>query len=302
MCQAIKRAQVQRRLIRAVVPCDKLSDIIFEFLPKEYEEIIMNHAECSCWERKGSKEVVTPFWLAPAEEYVDLKPLNAFDRVVLYAAISAYEQGYQFLSFKMMLSAMTGEDKNRVRSEQFEAIKAAVKRLMTVITINLKPLLKAFPKYKKRHVGASELISPILPCKLCDVEINGQRTLAIELLGESPLMTVAKLKQQLITYDLKPLAVPNQNNTPTVIVLKDYLLRRIKLMRSSTRKHGLSNKILFQTLYENCGLADADKWQKQDARKVISETLNHFKAEGVIKNFEFERQGNTYHAIKIIND
>lgn len=302
MCQERKRAQVQGRLIRAVAPCDKLSNIIFEIPPEVYAEIIQTGEECTCVEKRGNKKVTTPYYLTPAEEYADLTPLNPFDRVILYTAISAYEQGYQFLSFKMMLNAMTGGDKSRIWSEQYKAIKAAVQRLMTVIRINLEPLLKAFPKYRKRHVGASELISPILPCKILDVEINGQKTLAIELLSESPLMTVAKLKQQLITYDLEPLAVPNQNNTAATIVIKDYLLRRVNLMKSARRKRGLSNTILFETLYQNCGLADADKWQKQDARKVVSETLEHFKAVGVIKDFHFERQGNTYRAIIIDND
>lgn len=300
MCHERKRAQVQGRLIRAVVPCDKLSNIIFEFPPEVYAEILKGE-ECGCVEKRGSKKVTTPFFLTPAEEYADLTtPLNPFDRVILNVAISAFEQGYEFLSFKMMLNAMTGDAKSRVWSEQFAAIKAAIKRLMTVISVDLKPLLKAFPKYRKRYVGTTEIISPILPCKLLDVEINGQRTLAIELLGESPLMTIAKLKRQLITYDLE-LAVPNQNNTPQVIVVKHFLLRRIKLMQSATRKRGLSPTILFETLYKECGLADADKWQKQDARKVVTATLNHFKAVGVIKDFTIERQGNRYHSIKIIN-
>ena len=300
MCQAIKRAQVQGRLKKLTVPCDKLSNHMFNYSEKEYVEIILDGEECGCvegYDRKGNK-IVTPYWLTPSVEYADIKPLTAFNREVLNVAISAYEAGYRVLSFKMTLNALTGDDKSRVRIEQYEAIKAAFKRLMTVITINIAPLLKAFPKYRKRHVGASELSSPILPCKLCDVEINGQRILAVELLGDSPLMTVAKLKQQLITYDLKPLAVPNQNNTPQVITIKGYLLRRIELIK---QRH-LTPTILFQTLYENCGLADADKWQKQDARKEIETTLNHFKAEGVIKNFEFERQGNAYRAIIIIND
>ena len=295
----MKKIQVQRRLRKAVVPCDKLSNHMFNYTADEFKDIILNHEECECVEgqdRKG-KEVTTPYYLSAAEEYADLSPLTAFDRELLYGIASAYEQGFKFLSFKMMLSAMTGDVKDKDLSKRLEAIKAAIKRLMTVIRIDLAPLLKAFPKYRKRHVGSAELISPILPCKILDiVEINGQRTFAVELLDESPLMTVAKLKQQLITYDLEPLAVPNQNNTEQVIVIKNYLLRRIKLI-----KRGLNSTMLFDTIYRECGLADADKWQKQNARKEILVTLNHFKAVGVIKDFKAERQGNAFRAIKIIN-
>ena len=279
----MKKIQVQRRLRKAVVPCDKLSNHMFNSAD-EYEEY-----ECVEGHDRKGKEVTTPYRLELAG--VD-KTLTAFERELLYVAISAWEQGYQFLSFKMILNALTGDVKDKDLSKRLEAIKASVKRLMTVITIDLAPLLKAFPKYRKRHVGSAELTAQILPCKMLDVEINGRRTFAVELLGESPLMTVAKLKQQLITYDLEPLAVPNQNNTEQVIVIKNYLLRRIKLI-----KRGLNST----TIYRECGLADADKWQKQNARKEILVTLNHFKAVGVIKDFKAERQGNAFRAIKIIN-
>ena len=294
----MEKFQVQRRLRKAIVPCDKLSDDFFYYPADEYAEIILNREECECPEghdRKG-KEIVTPYSLTVANDNADKTPLNEFDREILYVAISAHEQGFKFLSFKMILNTLTGGVKDNDYTKRLEAIKSAVKRLMTVITIDLAPLLKAFPKYRNRHVGKSELISPILPCKILDVEINGQRTLAIELLGDSPLMTVAKLKKQLLTYDLTPLAVPNQNNTEQVIVIKNFLLRRIALIG-----RGLNPTILFKTIYKNCGLADADKWQKQDARQIIFETLNHFKSVGVIKDFSIMRQGNTFRAIKIFN-
>ena len=298
------KKQVRRRLRKVTVPCDKLSNHMFNYPPEEFAEIILNAESCECVEghdRKG-KEIVTPYWLTPPADVKlpadisEIKPLTPFDREVMNVAIGAYEAGYRVLSFTMTLNTLSGEDKDRVYSEQLAAIKTAVKRLMTIIRIDLAPLLKAFPKYRNRHVGDSELISPILPAKIYDVEINGQKTLAIELLAESPLMTVAKLKRQVVTYDLTPLAVPNQHNTPQVIVIKNYLLRRIVLIR-----HGLNPTILFKTLYENCGLADASDSIKQNARKEIFDTLNHFKAIGVIKDYEIEREGNVFRAIKIIN-
>ena len=272
-----------------------MSNDPFYYPADEYKAIVQNREECECREghdRKG-KEVATPYYLTGSKDKTPLKP---FDREILYVAISAREQGINCLSFQMILNALTGGVKDKDLSKRLEAIKAAVKRLMTVITIDLAPLLNAFPKYRKRHVGSAELTAQILPCKMLDVEINGRRTFAVELLGESPLMTVAKLKQQLITYDLEPLAVPNQNNTEQVIVIKNYLLRRINLI-----KRGLNSTMLFDTIYRECGLADASDSIKRNARKEILDTLNHFKAVGVIKDFKIERQGNTFRAIKIIN-
>lgn len=293
--------QAQKRVKKITVPCDKLSQILFEFFADEYAEILDNHDQCGCVESfKKSKKVVTPFWLELVEDYSDKLPPDAFTREVLFHAMNFYEQGFNHATISMTLDSLTGgEEKRNVYREQLMAIKAAIEKVaFTRIKIDLKPFFKAFPKYAANFKGdrdRAELVGTILPCELVHVEANGQATLGIKLLGESPLMTYAKLKKQLMTYDITPLAISGQHNTPQVITVKNYLLRRIKTM-----KRGLNNSILFKTLYENCGLAHATKWQKQDVRKTVEETLNSFKADGTIKNFEFERQGNGYRAIKIV--
>ena len=297
MTREKEKFQVQRRVRKLTVPCDKLSQILFAFSAGEYADILENHDRCGCVEivKKG-KKVSTPYWLRLVEGYVDLSPLNAFHREILFSAISAYEQGFRIITLRTTLHVLTGGNQTRIRSEQYSAIREAFDKLaFTRIEIDLAPLLKACPNYRKNYNGESKLIGTLLPCRFLEGEINGQKTLAIELLGESPLMTVAKLKSQVLTYDAEPLNIAGQHNTPTVITIKNYLLRRIKTMR-----RGLNSSILFETLYKNCGLADATKWQKQDARKEIEITLNSFKADGVIKNFEFEKRDGVYHSIKIL--
>ena len=293
-----KKFQVQSRMKKFIVPCDKLSSHPFDYPAEEYATIITNGEECECVEgtdKKGN-EVVTPYWLRLVGEYLDTKPLTPFHREVLFAAISAYEQGYCVLTFKSTLNTLTGSiKKGNIYSEQYTAIKAAIDKLaFTRITVDLAPLLKAYPNYKRRYTGKAELISTLLPARYIEAEINGQKTLAVELLGESPLMTIAKMKKQVLTYDATPLAVPNQNHTENVMTIDNYLLRRVHLI-----KRGVNPSILLETVYRNCGLENATRKQKWDARKIIAETLNHFKTEGVIKNFEFERRDGSYHSIKI---
>ena len=298
-----KKFQIQNRMKKLIVPCDKLSNHMWNYSAEEYADIIKHRDRCECVEGtdKKGKVVVTPYWLGLVDDCVDLSPLNAFHREVLFHAISAYEQGFRIITISMTLDSLSGgAEKRHVCKEQYEVIKDAFKKLATTsITINLAPLINAYPNYKKRLTGAAELTSPILPCKILDAEINGQKTLTVKILDESPLMTVAKLKKQVLTYDATPLAIPNQKNTPQIITVKNYLLRRIKLMKSSRKEKGLNNSILFKTIYENCGLADADKWQKQDTRKIIVDTLTGFKNDGVIKNFEIEKSGGSYRSIKI---
>lgn len=291
-----KKFQIQRRMKKLVVPCDKLSNHMFNYSADEYADILEYRDKCSCVETvKKGKKVVTPYWLELVEGYENYLPPNAFDREVLFSAISAYEQGFRVITFSTTLHNLTGGNQTRVRNEQYAAIRGAFDKLgFTRIEIDLAPLFKAMPKYKANYTGEARLVGILLPCRYFDAEINGQKTLAIELLGESPLMTVAKLKKQVITYDAEPLNIAEQNNTPTVITVKNFLLRRIKLI-----ERGLNSFILLDTIYAECGLADATKRQRQEIRKAITDILSSFKADGVIKNFEFKKQGRAYRSIKI---
>lgn len=296
-----KKIQVQRRVKKMTVPCDKLSQIIFEFSADEYADILENHEQCGCVEGfKKGKKVITPYWLELIEDYADKLPPDAFTREVLFHAMNFFEQGFNLFTFSMTLDSLTGgEEKRHIYKEQYAAIKRAIDKLgFTLIRINLAPLFKAFPKYAANFKGnrdRAEIVGTLLPMQYLETEINGQKTLAVKLLGESPLMIYAKLKKQLLTYDTAPLNIAEQNNTPIVITVKNFLLRRIKLI-----ERGLNSSILLDTICTECGLADATKRQRQEMRRVIADILSSFKSDGVIKNFEFEKQGRAYRNIKII--
>lgn len=287
-----KKIQVQRRMTTNIVPCDKLSNHPFNIPADKYAFILQNRAKCGCCE---TKNVVTPYWLDLCDGYIDLSPLNSFHREILFSAISAYEQGFKFLTISMMFDNLTGNaEKRHIYKEQYTAIREAIDKLgFTRITVDLEPLFKAMPKYKENYTGEARLVGTLLPCRYFDAEINGQKTFVMELLGESPLMTVARLKKQVLTYDTTPLAIANQKNTPLIITVKNYLLRRIELI-----KRGLNTSILLDTIYSECGITD--KWKKQDVRKVIEDTLKSFKANDMIKDFKFKRQGRAYRSIAIL--
>ena len=307
------RQQVQERIKQLNLPVDKLSNCcLWHYDSEEYADIIQNNAECGCFERlvKG-KRVVTPYFLSLIEPYVDLSPLTPFHREVLFHAINLFASGYNLITFSMTLDSMTGgvENRNLKRNAaRFEAIKSAIEKLaFTGIFIDLKPLFDAYPKYRANYKvycrndkdkDKAELKGTLLPCQIVDSEINGQKTLAVEILGESPLMILAKIKHQLMRYSSEPLAITGQKNTPQVMTIKNYLLRRIELMK----QRNLSRTILFAKLYKECGLTGTSDSVKQNARKEVEETLTAFKAGGVIKDFEFERKVFAYRAIKITLD
>ena len=282
---------------KRVVPCDKLSNHPFNMPADTYAFFLQGNTALKCVESvNNGKKIITPYWLELAEGYFDLSPLNSFDREVLFALISAYEQGFRVGTISTTLDALTGgSEKRHVYKEQYAAIKQAIDKLScTRIKVDLAPLFKAMPKYQENYTGKAELVGMLLPCRYLEAEINGQESLTIELLGESPLMTVAKLKKQVMTYDATPLAIAGQYNSPTVITVKNWLLRRIHSIN-----RGLNSSILLNTLYDECGLADADNGKKRDVRKIITDILFSFKEDGVIQDFEFQKQDKIYRTIKI---
>ena len=291
----MKKAQIQNRMTKLHVPCDKLSRLPFIFTAEQFADIITNNRRLGCLE--DDEKTVTPYWLAQCAECANLKPLDAFHREVLFVLISEYEQGYTNVSIRMTLNAMTGDEKSRVYKEQFEAIESAVRTLQnTNITVDLSALFKSMPNYRKNCKGSARLSGYLLPCHIVDTELNGQKTISIELIAESPLMTVAKIKNQRFTYDTAPLKIPNQNNTPRTITIKNWLLRRVML----SKKRKLSKKILFKSFYEDCGLKDATRSAKQHARNFFFDTLDAFKAEGTINGYDIERgTNNAYRSITI---
>lgn len=295
--------QVQSKVKRIIAPCDKLSQVVFDLTAEEFTDLVDKNTNFEIVEgKKKGKEVITPFCLALLKDYKDKLPPDAFTREVFIYAASAFEQGFNAVSISMTFDAMTGgEEKFRVYKEQHDAIVEAFKKLDAIrISVDLEATFKAFPKYGKNYTGKFRISGSLLPCKFIETKINGQTTTVIKILDESPLMTVAKAKKQLVTYDITPLAIAGQHNTKQVVTIKNYLLRRIKLIKADKRKVGLNNSILFETIYRQCGLADADDGKKRDARKEIFETLDAFKAEGVFQDFEIERENGAYRAIKIL--
>ena len=91
--------------------------------------------------------------------------------------------------------------------------------------------------------------------------------------------------------------MPKQNNTEIVTKLKNYVTRRILEIQAHKN---VKPTICFKSIYENCGLEDATKWQLQDARKTILDVLKHLKEQGAMRDYAIEKEGNSYRSVKVV--
>lgn len=288
--------KVQQSLQRIVRPNDKLAAVVANLSAEEHAAMIEGNAYFDAVDAtRKRKEYYTRFWLENVGENCNLECLNEFDKDVLTACISFSEGGFDTVSVGMILRLMTGSENRHASPEQRAAILASVDKMMCIqIRVDMSATCK---KYRDR-VSKAEIVSPILPCKRASARINGQQVDVIRFLDESPLMTVARAKRQVLTFDVEALKVPGLNNTPRVVTIKFYVVERVHEIIANK----MTPTITYNDVLNHCGLSGASKRQRQEARKVIQTVIEHMKRTNTISEWHKCKKGDKYHGIKFVYD
>ena len=172
---------------------------------------------------------------------------------------------------------------------------SVIKLMQTIIDVDLSDTNKAlgYNDGKKQR-----LRSTILPCKFVTTTINGQPVDdVIYFLDESPVMTIAEQRNQILRYDTDLLDVPGLHNTPRVIVLKNYVCRRI----AEIKLHKMTPTLTFDDIFNRARISPSASYDtKRTARDTVEKFFEHLKSKGVVKNFEFVKRGVSIYAVKFI--
>ena len=282
-------AQLQHRVKQIRLPNDKLSKVVFTRTPEQMWDMIEEQRDMKLAEVaiKGVK-VKTTYRLEHVDGYTDMNPPDEFDRAIMGICISAREAGMKFTTVKAIYRALCGGKQHNAYSSagiQARVIVSLERLAKTIIVVDMKSVCKAVKKYGNR-MGKPEFTSPLLPCEIVDGTVNGQPAQIVKLPREPPLMTVARAKEQVLTYDVSLLDIPGRN-TATNVMLKSYVLRRV--LEAKAHARNMSPKVTFTNVFEHCGLADATRWQRQDARKTIFAVYERLQSAGLIQSFEKEK-------------
>ena len=287
MLDSIRSAQVSPSRER-VEPNDKATKVLFGIKDDGYTTLI-DGASRNIVEKRNHKKhgtIRTPYTLTNSDGYDNKVPLNEFDRAVLSVCISEWLAGNPYTTPAIILRALIGKvgDQNvRPMKNQLNAILDSIDKLMFT---NFNPDIKdSFQKLKYSEGGDSIKIkkSPILPACVVDAKINGQLIdNAVFFNLESPLLIISDIKSQILRYDSALLNVPNQNNTPLVISLKNYVMRRI----CEIKLHKMTPTITWDNVFRHCRIADASDKIKHNARDTINKLCENLLKEGFIKSFE----------------
>ena len=284
--------------LEKIVSCnDKLTKNVFSLSADEYFDVLKNGRSVAITEIVSrGKKIQTHFTLNGGGIATFKRPLNEYDRAIFDVCNSAQAANFIGITRDSLFRALVGGKNNSSRptTNQVNAIFESLKRLMTVIEIDFSLTRDKMPKYKDIP---DKIISPILPCRIIhNVLVNGQRTTIVRFTDESPLLKIARVKKQIITFPVSLRDITNQNNTLLVIMIKSYLIRRVL----EIILHNMTPTITFDDLFKHCELTDANKWQKQDVRKIVITVMENLQSEGVIKSFELTKKDNSYHGVTIL--
>lgn len=288
-----------------VFPNDMLSRGIFGF--SELKLLPTDEKDIFTFLENQKPKIETKVFFKPLKG--DLEP---FDYGVLSLALSEIATGNEIFTVRRLWQKVGGGYNLPVEMEK--RFLNSIERLsLTKLGINMSEINKKFKYSDKAEILIQNYL---LPCKSLTVKINGQTTTAFKILDTPPLLEIAELKWQIAKCDSSLLNIPKLKNTEKILILKIYLTERIISTKNSYDKHKAhfigKNKegkpiykrakqqhkiILFSSVYRVCGMNEPTKRQQQQTRETITKILEHFKAKGLIKTFDFTTEKCKFYSI-----
>ena len=284
-----------------VVPNDRASKKIFNLTLGDLQDWIAQQDTVNLIEilrHKKFGKVLSPMKLFVDDETFTIsEPLDQFHCAVLCAGISElYVKNHQTTP-AIVYRSITG----KVGRSDADPSKKQLADIIEAIEL----LMRLQSNYDMTNycqtTGCNDgmpltLVSSLLPCRMLKSSTaNGKNASVIELLGESPLLLSAQLKNnQVLTYDNSLLDVPNMNNSRMNIGAKHYAMRRVQ---ECSLHRQMSPTIKLADYFNKLNIENASRKIKMDAREVLVTFFEHLQAKGIIKSFELTKRGNAFDAV-----
>ena len=285
-----------------VEPNDVFIKTVFNVCKSAYSHLLGGKFYNVQEKRKTHKKdaVFSKLAIRNVEGYDNDTPLDEYDRAVLGIIISEYDIGNHYTTINIIHRALIGKVgvQNAVlRKNQKTAIINSVIKLMSTV-IDFSGVNDSLKEMKYTDKDGNQLyfrVSNLLSADIIDAKINGQVMEGVIFFKHnSPLFLIADAKDQVIRYPHELLNVPKQNNTPLVISLKKYVMRRICEIKLHKQ---LAHIITFDDVFKKCKLTGTDKHKQLDARNAIIKFLEHLKAKKFITDFQVQKHVNSIHSV-----
>ena len=214
------------------------------------------------------------------------KSLTHFDKRVYIAVSALWNAGNKVITLTQIHYTMGNTQ--RPAKKQLEKINESVTKMMTawLYLDNAEEVHGKF-KYPKVqfHYDAS-----LLPMERMTIKVKGLVSdAALHIFREPPLMSFARDRKQITTFEAKMLQSPLRK-TDGNLAIEDYLLERI----AGARRKGLTNIILFDTLFQILKVT-TDRKQKTRILQTVKKYFEHYKSCGQIKSYVMEPDKITFY-------
>lgn len=249
-------------------------------------------------------KIVTQITLNYNDENIKIydkdKNFNPYDRAVHNAICSLWDAGNTSFTPDQVYRSMNGLTESEFVSPQsIEAITKSIDKSRGInVKIDYKDEAKSWLKLKDGDLDEFIKEDRILPTQKTTVRTRGLTVTAYKL-GYKPLLyEYAQISGQVLTIPIELLNVKGLlNNTKEVILLREYLIRRIEIMKNNKNQ---SNKIVFSTIYEEMRIPTPTNKKAKTIRDDSIKLLDHFKDINYIKNHNLYKKGRSFHGIEII--
>ena len=209
------------------------------------------------------------------------RQLTPYDKRVYIAAAALWNGGNQVITATQIYKLMG--NRGQPKSSDVQKIKDSILKMGAAwITIDNERESEVYKNYVRTPYQGY-----LLPFEWKPIFINNMFVdAAIHLFREPPMISFAKRRNQITAIEQKVLESPI-NKTDANLRLEDYLLDRIGHMKSEKSK--APKKILYSTLYENCGITTSK--QRSRAPEKIKRYLEHYRGCGHIDGYTMENDG-----------
>lgn len=221
---------------------------------------------------------------------------TAYDRTIHNAVCSLYAAGNDVVTPAMVYRAVTGMIETEYVSPQaIEAVKNSLNKsrfMRLVVDFTEEARARGW------NIDKTTIESYLLPAKLVKVEAGGNKIEAYKILETPELYKYSQLTKQIISIPLALLDTKEATrNTEEIIPIKEYLIRRIEIMRHD---RSMNNKIVYNTIFEETGIITNHKTERNRYKKYIKEILSLWQTrDNYIKEYKEYKDGTSTKGIEI---
>ena len=281
-----------------ITPTTKANNIIFDTTKNTaiYECL----REVAVEKSRSKKEINVLISLQYTEEDKALdSKINRFDREVYDAITTQFINGQNdYITDNMIAFVLSGGDKSKKNtfSEKLKkAINDSVYKLWhTDFNLDFTEQAKAY----HMNIEDCKYKGPLLACEQVEMKLNGEVITTYHIIRKPILYEYANHLGQVMQIDLNRLAIEGLENTPENILIKNYLNRRIEIMKNKNNSV-TSNIIRYKAIYELIDF-DGNKVEAKRIRDKVKKCLDEFIKLGIIKSYEEIKEGREIAKIKIL--